>query len=82
MIYKKLRNKKKKLDKIEATEQKIKAGEIKPNQEQADMIQSKTGILKEMAENEAIIQMYKEAFPDNPAFAQGGKKKKKQPKPE
>ena len=46
------------------------------------MIQSKTGILKEMAENEAIIQMYKEAFPDNPAFAQGGKKKKKQPKPE
>jgi len=33
-IYKKLRNKKKKLDKINETEQKVKKGEIKPNQEQ------------------------------------------------
>ena len=40
------------------------------------MIKSKGEILKEMAENEAIIQMYKEAFPENPAFAAGGKKKK------
>lgn len=33
-IYKKLRNKKKKLDKITETEQKVKKGELKPNQEQ------------------------------------------------
>lgn len=33
-IYKKLRNKKKKLDKINETEQKVKKGELKPNQEQ------------------------------------------------
>ena len=31
-----------------------------------------------MADQEAILLMYKEAFPDNPAFAQGGKRKKKQ----
>lgn len=33
-IYKKLRNKKKKLDKIKETEEKVKKGELKPNQEQ------------------------------------------------
>jgi hypothetical protein len=31
MIYKKLRNKNKKLEKIKETEKKIKSGEIKPN---------------------------------------------------
>lgn len=44
MIYKKLRNKKKKLDKIKETEDKIKKGDIKPNQEQLDMISSKASI--------------------------------------
>jgi hypothetical protein len=33
-IYKKLRNKKKKLDKIKETEDKVKKGDLKPNQEQ------------------------------------------------
>lgn len=42
------------------------------------MVNSKEGILLEMKEQEAILNMYKEAFPDNPAFAVGGKKKKKQ----
>jgi hypothetical protein len=41
------------------------------------MISSKPGILEEMKELEAIILMYKEAFPDNPAFATGKKGKKK-----
>lgn len=48
MIYKKLRNKKKKLDKIKETEDKVKKGEIKPNQEQLDMIKSKDQLLEEM----------------------------------
>ena len=58
--------------------QKIKNKEITPNQEQQDMVNSKEDIIKEMAEQESILQMYREAFPDNPAFNQGGKKKKKQ----
>ena len=77
MIYKKLRNKKKKLEKIEQTVQKIKNKEIVPNQEQQDMVNSKGGIEKEMQEQEAILAQYKEAFPDNPAFAKGKKKQKK-----
>jgi hypothetical protein len=50
-IYKKLRNKKKKLDKIKETEDKVKRKEIVPNQEQLDMIASKAAILEEMKEN-------------------------------
>jgi len=57
-IYKKLRNKKKKLDKIKETYDRVKKGEIKPNQEQLDMMGSKAGILQEMEENKAIIKMY------------------------
>jgi hypothetical protein len=76
MIYKKLRNKKKKLDKIKETEDKVKKGEIKPNQEQVDMIKSKEGLLEEMKQQQEIIKMYQEAFPDNPAFATSSKKKK------
>lgn len=74
-IYKKLRNKNKKLEKIKETEGKIKKGEFKPNQEQLDMIQSKDKLNQEMSELLAIIKMYQEAFPDNPAFQQIGKKK-------
>ena len=43
------------------------------------MVNSKEGIVQEMKEQESILNMYKEAFPDNPAFAVAGKKKKKQP---
>jgi hypothetical protein len=75
IIYKKLRNKKKKLDKIAQTEQKVKSKEIIPNAEQTEMINSKDAIKEEMKDLESIIAMYKEAFPENPVFAAGGKKK-------
>jgi hypothetical protein len=39
------------------------------------MIQSKEKLNQEMAEQTAIIKMYQEAFPDNPAFTAAGKKK-------
>ncbi len=48
------------------------------------MINSKAALLEEMKQQEDIIKMYQEAFPDNPAFAQGAKKKdtkKKAPEP-
>lgn len=45
------------------------------------MINSKDATKAEMADLEKIILMYKEAFPDNPAFAVGGKKKEKGKKP-
>lgn len=38
MQFKKLRNKNKKLEKIKTTEEKIKSGEIDPNEEQKAMI--------------------------------------------
>ena len=80
MVYKKLRNKKKKLDKIKETEDKVKKGEIQPNKEQLDMIKSKDLLLEEMKQQQHIIKMYQEAFPDNPAFANAGKGKKGQKK--
>jgi hypothetical protein len=57
-IYKKLRNKKKKLDKIKETEERVKKGEIKPNQEQLEMLNGRPAILEEMKELQAIIKMY------------------------
>lgn len=39
------------------------------------MINSKGATLAEMKDLENIIAMYKEAFPDNPVFATGAKKK-------
>ena len=47
IIYKKLRNKKKKLDKIAQTEQKVKSKEIIPNAEQTEMLNSKGAIKEE-----------------------------------
>jgi hypothetical protein len=41
------------------------------------MISSKTLLVEESKELEGVILMYKEAFPDNPAFAVGKKKDKK-----
>lgn len=75
-IYKKLRNKKKKLDKILETESKVKKGEIQPNQEQKDMINSKSALVDEMKELDGIIQMYKDAFPENPIWTQTAAKEK------
>lgn len=82
-IYKKLRNKKKKLDKIKETEDKVKKGELKPNQEQQEMIASKSKTLEEMKELQGIIKMYQDAFPENPIWSTAaGKKDKKQKKPQ
>jgi hypothetical protein len=41
------------------------------------MLANKDPFLQEMKDLEKTIQMYKEAFPDNPVFASGGKKKEK-----
>ena len=81
-IYKKLRNKKKKLDKIKEAEDKLKKEGLKMNPDQLEMINSKEGILEEMKENQAIIKMYQEAFPENPIWQTTGKKDKKQKKPQ
>jgi hypothetical protein len=81
LVYKKIRNKNKKLDKINETEKKIKSGEIKPNQEQLEMVNSRPKLLEEKQELEGIISMYREAYPDNPIWQTiGGKKDKKGPK--
>lgn len=41
------------------------------------MLEKRDPIAKDMKELEKTIQMYKEAFPDNPAFSSVGKKKEK-----
>lgn len=46
------------------------------------MLEHKDGLIQEMKELENTLKMYKEAFPDNPAFATGGKKKEKAKKQE
>ena len=75
LIYKKLRNKNKKLMKIKETEVKAKSGEIKITPEQQQMIASKAGLVAEMEELQGNINMYQEAFPENPVFTGGAKKK-------
>jgi hypothetical protein len=39
------------------------------------MLASKPSLKEEMKELDGIISMYKEAFPENPVFAAGAKKK-------
>jgi len=41
------------------------------------MIKSKAGLLEEMKELDGIIQMYKDAFPENPIWTQTTTKDKK-----
>jgi hypothetical protein len=76
-LYKKLRNNQKKMTKIAEVEQKIKAKEIQPTQDQLDMLQRKDKIKAEMDEVLGYLKLYQESFPENPAFATGGAKKKK-----
>ena len=59
LIYKKLKNKNKKLDKIKETEDKITKKEITPNQEQLEKIQNKQQLTDEMKELEGTLKMYK-----------------------
>ena len=75
-LYKRLRNNQKKINKINEVEQKIKAKEIQPNQEQLDMVSRKDKVKAEMDEVLGYLKIYQEAFPDNPAFAVGAGKKK------
>jgi hypothetical protein len=75
-LYKRLRNAQKKLTKIDDVEAKIRSKEIQPTQEQIDMVQRKGTIKAEMDEVLGYLNLYKESFPENPAFATAGKKKK------
>ena len=75
-LYKKLRNAQKKLTKIDEVDSKIKAKEIQPTQEQIEMVQRKPIIKAEMDEVLGYLNIYKESFPENPAFATAAKKKK------
>ena len=75
-LYKRLRNAQKKLTKIDEVESKIKAKEIQPTQEQLEMVQRKPAIKAEMEEVLGYLNLYKESFPENPAFTAAGKKKK------
>ena len=82
LIYKKLRNKNKKLEKIQQTVEKIKKAELKPNQEQLEMINSKEGLVTEMKDLQGILKMYEKAFPDNPVWSKKkGKKAQKEEQP-
>lgn len=54
---------------------KVKNKEITPTAELKEMLNGKEGLLAEMKDLEGIIAMYKEAFPENPVFATGAKKK-------
>jgi hypothetical protein len=56
--------------------QNIKSKEIQPTQEQIEMVQRKGTIKAEMDEVLGYLNIYKESFPENAAFATAGKKKK------
>ena len=73
-LYKRLRGNQKKMNKIKEVEQKIKAKEIIPNQEQLEMVQRKDKVKAEMDEVLGYLSLYKEAFPESSAFAAPAKK--------
>ena len=78
-LYKKLRNNQKKITKIDEVESKIKSKEIQPTQDQIDMVQRKPTIKAEMDEVLGYLNIYKESFPENPAFSAASKKKAEAP---
>lgn len=78
-LYKKLRNGQKKLNDIAEVEKKIKTKEIQPTPELLEKVQRKDKIKAEMDEVLGYLELYKESFPENPAFAAGGAKKAKKP---
>ena len=59
-----LRNKTKKLDKIKQTENQIKSGKINPNETQTKMLESKPELEKEVANLQALIDLYIQSNPD------------------
>jgi hypothetical protein len=44
------------------------------------MIKNKPALLEEMQDLENVLKMYKDAFPENPIWAQAGTKDKKKAK--
>lgn len=73
-LYKKLRNSQKKLNDISEVEKKLKTKEIQATPELLEKVQRKDKIKTEMDEVLAYLELYKESFPENPAFAAGAKK--------
>lgn len=59
-LKKKIRNKTKKLEQISELEQKVKKGEIVPNQEQLIKIASKTAIELEIVDVNQYLAMFKD----------------------
>ena len=57
-------------------EQKIKKGEIQPTPELLEKVQSKDKFKAQIDEVLSYLNLYKEAFPENPAFAAPATKKK------
>ena len=56
-------------------EQKINKKEIVPTPELLEKVANKERVKAQMDEVLSYLNMYKESFPDNPAFATAGKKK-------
>lgn len=73
-LYKKLRNGQKKLNDIQEVEKKLKTKEIQATPELLEKVQRKDKIKGEMDEVLSYLELYKESFPENPAFAAGAKK--------
>jgi seryl-tRNA synthetase len=59
VVSKKLRNKKKKMEKIISTENKIVAKEIKPTEEQIEMVESKDKVQEQIQELEDMKKLLK-----------------------
>lgn len=74
-LYKKLRNGQKKLNEIQEVEKKLKTKEIQATPELLEKVQRKDKVKADMDEVLGYLELYKESFPENPAFAAGGAKK-------
>ena len=77
-IYKKIRNNKKRLDRIREAKQKAREGTVELTQEQKELVGNIGKFEQEIKESEAILNAYRESFPDLPCFAEAASKKKKQ----
>ena len=80
-LYKKLRNSQKKINSILEVEQKLKKQEITATPDLLEKVSKKESVKAQMDEVLSYLNMYKESFPENPAFAQTGKKKAKTEEP-
>ena len=61
--YRKLKNKQKKLQKIEELEKKVRKGETKPDEQQKQMLDSKASLVEEMKDIESYILLYVKSNP-------------------